>query len=129
MPSESNGHIDLDHEFHNLVRQADLGRGAPDIGMVERPRVVSAPTTGTIGAVAVGKRIQELFTQAQELHKVAEILATALAGPTVAAPMKAGTPPRQGQHLFARQMQGLDEVSMMLDSVRQAIERAARSLT
>jgi hypothetical protein len=43
--------------------------------------------------------------------------------------MKAGTPPRQGQHLFARQMQGLDEVSMMLDSVRQAIERAARSLT
>lgn len=136
MPNESNGHIDLDTEFKHLIhhdhkvhrspegKQDDIARMG-EIAQQARPRVVGAP----IGAVAVGNRMQELFKQAQELHKVAEILATALAGPVVAAPLKSQLGPREGQHLFARQMQGLDEVSMMLDSVRQAIERAARSLT
>jgi hypothetical protein len=129
MPSESNGHIDLDHEFRELIHHQDQTAEAIARRLdPARPRVVSAAPE-QIGAIAVSARMQALLKQAQELHKVADILATALAGPAQTAQLNKVQQPRRPDHLFGRQMVGLDEVSLMLDSVRQAIERAARSLT
>lgn len=92
------------------------------------PDARAAPVT-SIGAAAVAQRLEALTKQAADLAKQAELLATALAGPE----KQAGGPVRDNrpkpEHLFGRQLMGLDEVGQQLDAIHSAIERAARSLT
>ena len=98
-------------------------------GMVDqigqrRPQMVavqSAPVN-SIGAMAVARRLEVLTKQA-------ELLATALAGPEKSPPGPARTDRPKAEHLFGKQMQGLDELGQQLDAIHGAIERAARSLT
>jgi hypothetical protein len=129
MPEQEDVLAQLEADIHSIAAKA------PNLA-AERPRMVfptQLATVTSIGAGAVGKRLEGLLERAEELARQAEVLATGLAGPAPAEnkpalnlrnlPREAGTEP-----LFVRQLGGLDELGRMLDTVGRAIERASRSL-
>jgi len=96
-----------------------------------RPVITGAPSEreGPIGATAVAKRIESLMTRTQELGTIAEAIATALSGQVNDSKAGGGERLTTGDHLFGRQMAGLDELGFLLDSLGRSLDRAARALS
>lgn len=94
-----------------------------------RPVVVSrrdAPVT-TVGAAAVARRLEALVKQTEDLLVQAGVLATALAGPPMPTAANLADSPA-GEHLFARQLHGLEQLATILTEVDRQLARARAAL-
>ena len=123
MSDEENATSQMEADIAGMARRFAPTNVMPRV-VAERPDNVRE----LIGAGAVGKRLETLLQAAGELAKQAEGLATALAGPSTERSRAATARRPPGDHLFGKQMSSLDELEAIHDTLRQALERAHRSL-
>ena len=124
--NEDKAVLDMEKDIRTMA-----GRLAPIQEGRERPKMASEPfrdLPGPVGAGAVGKRLEGLLKRSGELAKQAEVLATALNGPT-SYPSDKANQTKAGDYLFGRQMAALDEIGAVLDSLGRSLERTQRALT
>lgn len=110
------------------TEQSILGRMAEDIRRTARPKIaaVTEQPVVPIGAAAVARRLEQLIETARSTRERAGVLATALAGPSPDQPAeeRASHP----EHLFGRQLAGLDELTLVIQGIDREVERAIQSL-
>jgi hypothetical protein len=121
----------VDRMIDDLQRAARPGDKLREMAASGPPRpriaaVTEQPVT-PIGAAAVSQRLEELMEAARYLQERAVILATALAGPSSAQPAETERVSRP-EHLFGRQLAGLDEATLLIQGVGREIERALKTL-